>query len=407
MPARRKKERIAGSHFLWLLGQRNGVYYADGRSNKVDAGRHSLGTKDHKEALDALKQLDLVRAVALGLADRAVLKTAPALLSLEEGRRLYVAHVGRPALVGGARPVSVKRYRPVFDKFEQFALEEGITAWNQVSRRTLAAYAAHLDDEGYAYATEYLELTTLKQVIKWLVEAEHLPSSCLVRLPLSKPQGTTTYCWRTEEVTAMVQLCRANAELRWLGGVLVALACTGLRISELASLRRSDLDHEANCIQLTDESTCRRRKEGANRRTKSGRNRSFPIHEDLKAVLDRLERSKDGLLFHGPRDGRLKPDTVRQILIREVLTPLKDRFATPEGEVGFADGRLHSFRHYFCSTCANNGVPEQIVMAWLGHRDSAMVKHYYHLHDEEAQRQMQRLNFLGKTGSDGAAGQVS
>jgi integrase len=52
-------------------------------------------------------------------------------------------------------------------------------------------------------------------------------------------------------------------------------------------------------------------------------------------------------------------------------------------------------------------VPEQIVMAWLGHRDSAMVKHYYHLHDEEVQRQTKRLNFLEKTGSNGAAGQVS
>src|SRR5262245_30571788 len=228
MPARRKKERIAGSHFFWLLSQRNGVYYADGRSNKFDAGRHSLGTKDYKEALEALKQLDLVRTVELGLADRAALKTSPSLLSLEEGRRLYLAHVGRPALVGGARPVSVKRYRPVLDKFERFARAEGITAWNQVVCRTLEAYAAHLDDEGYAYATEYLELTTLKQLLKWLVQEGHLPASCLFPLPLSKPQGTTTYCWRAEEVEAMVRFCQERQELRWLAGVITALACTGL-----------------------------------------------------------------------------------------------------------------------------------------------------------------------------------
>jgi site-specific recombinase XerD len=108
-------------------------------------------------------------------------------------------------------------------------------------------------------------LTTLKQVLKWLVEAEHLPSSCVVRLPLSKPQGATTYCWRTQEVTEMVQLCRDNVELSWLGDVLVALACTGLRISELASLRRTDLDPEANCTRLTDECSGRRRKQGTSR----------------------------------------------------------------------------------------------------------------------------------------------
>jgi integrase len=67
-----------------------------------------------------------------------------------------------------------------------------------------------------------------------------------------------------------------------------------------------------------------------------------------------------------------------------------------------ASGRLHSFRHYFCSRYANSGVPEQVVMAWLGHADSKMVRHYYHLHDDEAQRQMKRLQFLSGS-SDGVA----
>jgi hypothetical protein len=36
--------------------------------------------------------------------------------------------------------------------------------------------------------------------------------------------------------------------------------------------------------------------------------------------------------------------------------------------------------------------------AWLGHANSDMIRHYYHLHDEEAQRQIQQLNFLGVAG---------
>jgi integrase len=89
------------------------------------------------------------------------------------------------------------------------------------------------------------------------------------------------------------------------------------------------------------------------------------------------------------------------------LTPLHERFPAAPGQISFADGRLHSFRHFFCSTCANNGVPEQVVMQWLGHRDSAMVRHYYHLHDEEAQRQMRRLSILGEAGGNVVAGAIS
>ncbi len=408
MPRKRKKEQITGTYFLWLLGQRQGVYYADGRSNKPSAGRHSLATRDHAEALTALKQLDLVRAVELGLADKALLAPSSAeLLSLAEGRPLYLQHVNRPRVVGGARPTSVKRYRAVLDKFEAFAKSEGIGHWNQVNHRTLEAYAAHLEAEGYAYATEYLELATLKQMVKWLVDEGRLPPSSEIRLPLAKPQGTNTYCWRTDEVLAMIRHTREHPELNWLGDVLTALVCTGLRISELAALRRTDIDFDRNVITLTDEGTQGRRRRGrAARQIKSGRNRSFPIHGDLLPVLMSKTPTADGLVFHGPLGGRLKPDTVRQVLIREVLTPLSAQFPGASDQVGFSDGRLHSFRHYFCSRCANSGVPEQVVKEWLGHRDSLMVRHYYHLHDEEAQRQMSRLKFLEESGGSVAADNV-
>jgi hypothetical protein len=62
----------------------------------------------------------------------------------------------------------------------------------------------------------------------------------------------------------------------------------------------------------------------------------------------------------------------------------------------------YTARHYFCSTCANNGVPERMVMAWLGHANSEMIRHYYHLHDEDAQRRMNSLDFLGAAGGRSA-----
>jgi integrase len=157
---------------------------------------------------------------------------------------------------------------------------------------------------------------------------------------------------------------------------------------------------------VTDESS-RKRVEGKElRQTKSGRSRVLPIHEMLKGVLGRTARSKDGVIFHGPLGGRLKPDTVRNVLVREVLEPLAARFPCPMGEIGFVDGRLHSCRHYFCSVCANSGYPEQALMAWLGHRDSKMVRHYYHVHDETAQRQMSRLRLLGEVGGADSASKV-
>jgi len=82
------------------------------------------------------------------------------------------------------------------------------------------------------------------------------------------------------------------------------------------------------------------------------------------------------------------------LLISIVLTPLSTRFPR-RGTQGLVDGRLHSMRHFFCSTCANAGTPGEVLMEWLGHRDSRMVRHYYHLHETESRRHMDKIDFAG------------
>lgn len=112
-------------------------------------------------------------------------------------------------------------------------------------------------------------------------------------------------------------------------------------------------------------------------------------------TLRQLPRHTDGYVFHGPRGGQIKPDTLRNILIKELLTPLAERFPAAAGEPGFTSGRLHSFRHFFCSLSANSGVPERVVMDWLGHADAAMVRRYYYLNADESRRQMDRVSIQG------------
>ncbi len=406
MPKKRLAEFITARFYKWRIKRRGRVFVADGRSNTPSLGRHSLDTDDYEAAVDALTKLDLLCAIKRGKASPHEVSNDPKTLTLEDGRQRYEKFVARPAILQGAKPTTIKRYKPVFDKFLAFAVTEEIRYWNEVTANVLEAYAAFLDDEGYAYATEYLELTTLKSALKWFIESELLPAQCLFRFPLSKPKGTTTYCWRMEEVVAIVELCKADPQLHWLHHVVMGLACTGLRISELASLRWTDIDFAENRIRITDETGLAHKKSNKQvRQTKTGRSRAFPMFPHLRTILETIPHHPSGLVFRGPRGGILKPDTVRRILIRDVLTPLSKRFLTGAGEpIGFVDGRVHSFRHYFCSVCARS-VSESVAMSWLGHSSSKMLRHYFHLHDRESQQQMQKLDFFGSTGATSASGQ--
>lgn len=398
MPMPRKNELFRCQHFTWRLFRRDGVWYADGRSNERNPGRHSLGTRNRAEAEANLGRLDHTRAVEMDLAKPETLRDAPpVMLTLDAGRRLYEQHLDRPRIAGGVRKSTKKRYATVFDKFIEFAKKHHVTTWNDVTKQTLTMYAAHLERNDYKSKTLRNELTTLGQAIRWLVQEEHLVGVEPPKLKLTKVESERAYCYEPSEVAAMIAHCQKQSDLAWLANVIIGLACTGLRISELAALRWSDIDFERGMLALTDESGQGKIAGHGGRQLKSGRSRSLPLHADLLTVLKALPR-RAALIFYGPRGGKLKPDTVRNILIRDVIKPLAKQFPGQLGKKSFANGRLHSFRHYFASMCANQGTAERIAMEWLGHADSEMVRHYYHLHDAESRQQMAKLNLLGSAG---------
>lgn len=115
---------------------------------------------------------------------------------------------------------------------------------------------------------------------------------------------------RTKSITAMTEHCQVISGLAWLGQVIVGLACTSLRISELASWRWSDVDLKAKTIRVADErASSRKRKLDTARTTKGRRSRSMPIHPDLAKLLLTLDKRPDGRVFHAAREGRSGPTT--------------------------------------------------------------------------------------------------
>jgi len=392
MPKLRRNKKIQCRFFAWILRKRGGYFYADGRSNRPPAGKHSLATNNEEEACQLLVDLDLRKAVDLGRADPSLLKASdPEVLSLEAGWKLYQDRISRARALRGLAQSSQKRYRAILEKFISFAKTRHVVAWNHVTNRLVEDYLDWLDKKGFAHASLCTEAITIKQLVKWLIAERKIPGSCRLTFGIKKPNATTRHCWTQEEVSAMIDHCMSKSDLRWMHGVIVGLSRTGLRISELASLRWSDLCPGFKTITLTDERS-HARSLHERRTTKSGRDRTLPVHDSLKVVLEQIPKVGDEFIFHGPRGGRLKPDTVRIVLVREVITPLAKKFPPLSG-TGFVTGRPHSFRHFFCSECANQGVPEQVVMKWLGHADSAMIRRYYHLHDRLSQQLMRELSF--------------
>lgn len=389
---------VSCRYFKWRLFRRDGVYYGDGRGSKHRLGKHSLGTRDYDEALRQLNSLDEHKAIELGMAT-ANSMASPEEIMIPDGWQQYFEFCDRSAVMGGVSAATRKRYRAVRDKHTTFCSKRQIATWQDFTSQRLEDYGNWLA-KSKADRTVYLELTLLKSVNAWLIEKKLLGTESKIALSLQKPQGTDTYCYSRAEVSAMAKHCREKANLQWLADVIQGLALTGMRIGELAGLRHSDIDLTPGreTIRIADERSSRRKREaGTARTTKGRRSRTIPVHSELRDVIAKLPRKADGLVFHGSMGGRLRPRNVLEQFIRHVITPLSKEYSTPEGEIGFRDGRLHSLRHFFCSQCFLGGASEGEIREWLGHADSKMVEHYRHLRSEDAQRKMNQIRFLDRS----------
>lgn len=347
--------------------------------------------------MQALRLLDRRQAINMGLArsedtPRNTVRIQP--LSIREGREAYEKHLKRPAASGGVRRSTYKRYRTVFNKFEFSYKLHKLLSWDVVDDQFLENYVADLEERGYKRKTIRNEVTTLKQLVRFLIEKSLQAGREPLKLQIKQAESQSAYCWKPEEVAAMVALAAEKPELAWLHNVIVVLANTGLRISELASLRWTDVDLVNKRLTLTDEAG--QSKGPSGRTLKSGKSRSLTIHSDLEKLLKSLDR-KGPFVLYGPRGGRRKPDTVGRRLKKDLVVPLSVRFSGTSSDC-FSRGTCHSFRHYFISTCATSGVPIMVLMDWVGHADSAMVRKYFRLHDQESKRQMERVSFVPTVG---------
>lgn len=393
MSARRKHELVNCQYFRWRIFQRSGVWYADGRFEARNLGKHSLGTRDRIEADSALRRLDYRKAVEHGLArDTGV--DPDCRLAVACGWELYLKSCKRPEVMGGVSKKTFNKYRRSSELHQEYCSTTNIHYWDDFGKDELGAYGRDLSPR-FADRSLYFELTQIKTVLNFLMDEKHLPRESGFRFRLSKPDGSDTYCYKRDEVLAMAELCSLLPDLKWLENIIRVLACTGLRIAELAALRWTDIDLEADTIRMTDERASKKRSDmGSERRTKGKRSRTIPLHPDLKLLLSELPRSSHGRVLTGPKGGLIKVDRAREKFVEHVIKPLSSRFPTPEGEIGFKHARFHSFRHFFVSQAFIAGATEAELMSWVGHRDSKTVSLYRHLRNEDSQRRMQQITFL-------------
>jgi integrase/recombinase XerD len=259
-------------------------------------------------------------------------------------------------------------YRRDLAKFQAFAQKRKLSLAT-VSRDDLVDFLAGLYRQKLESRTVARNLVTLRNFFRFAQIQELISADPSINLESPKIRRSLPGYLRLEEVERLLHQPDAKTALGLRDrAMLEVLYSTGLRVSELISLRVSDFDSKTGCVRCIG---------------KGDKERVVPVGRKALAIVERylrearpefLRQAKRGgspALFVNRRGASLSRVGVWKILsaygrragLRMALTP-------------------HMLRHSFATHLLERGADLRSVQLMLGHADISTTQIYTHVVEE-------------------------
>lgn len=270
----------------------------------------------------------------------------------------------------GAAANTLESYRRDLEDYAGHLSALGLDAL-KATREAVTGYMAGLDAAGYAASTAARRMSALRQFHKFLVLDGVRTDDPTRIVPVPRTRRDIPDVLGADEVDRLLALAEAEAgeepgppalpgpALRLYVALEIAYA-SGMRVSELVSLKRSALARGASVLAITG---------------KGGKDRLVPL-------TDRARDAASAWLARLPPGRFLFPaDSESGHLARQVLARALKGLA---GRAGISGHRVspHALRHAFASHLLAGGADLRVVQSLLGHADIATTQIYTHVVDE-------------------------
>ena len=273
----------------------------------------------------------------------------------------------------GASPHTVASYRDAFRLLLHFAAERLKRTPSQLCLKDLGPsflcnFLEYLErDRCNCTWTRNNRLSALLAFFRYVSfnePAYAMHCQRVLAIPSKRCDSAPVEFLATEETSALVAAPDTGT---WIGrrdqALLLVAAQTGLRNSEITSLRHQDVKFGT----------------GAHVRCfgKGRKMRCTPLRPDVAAVLKRWLSAQDGdpadPVFPSSRGGPLSADAFQRLVARHTVTArqrcpsLKGRTVTP-----------HTLRHTSAMDLLRRGVDLSVIALWLGHESRETTEIYLH-----------------------------
>ncbi len=258
---------------------------------------------------------------------------------------------------------STQAYERDLKRYAEYIIKtENISEWKEVRKAHVLAFLHHLHDRGGAASSVSRMLSSVRSFHQFLIRERITTADPVLHIERPKLQQQLPKVLSNAEVEALLGSPSSNSPLdKRNKAMLELLYATGMRVTELCSLRMSDLHLHMGFVRCTG---------------KGDKERIIPLGSHaLQAVETYLQESRSQLLKQ-PQEAVFVNHHGRPLSRQGFWKVLKKIASDANIEKELSP---HMLRHSFATHLLENGADLRAVQEMLGHADISTTQIYTHV----------------------------
>jgi len=279
----------------------------------------------------------------------------------------------------GASPRTIIAYRFDLIKFKSFLVENKLsTDIRKISKANVRSYLSYLSNPNLGHksntiVTRARKLSSIKSFFNFLYREEIIKKNAieLIDLP-SLPKKEPDYL-SIKEYQKLLKTIKKTATKYFLVrdiAIFSLFISTGIRVSELTSLKQSDLDLKGKTIKI---------------HRKGNKEQTIPLNVEMTKILTKLvtktSSNENDRIFLSKNKTGIKANTVYE-LVKKYL----ERSGIEKSKHG-----PHILRHTCFTALLSKNVNPVVIQTLAGHASFDTTRRYLHLNDDQIKDAVQKI----------------